>query len=335
MELRRHIRRLFADRCAPAILMFHRVAEAAPDPWGLCVSPSRFEQQMHALSVHRIPLPMTEFVNLLETGTLPANAVAVTFDDGYVDNVRVAKPILEEAGVPATVFLTTGYLGQNKEFWWDELARLILGCREALEGTITIGARTVAVQIPALSRPAAMSSTWRVQKRPGTPREALYLEIWTQLRLLDHAARERAIECVRQLFRREEPPEDNLPMSADDVRTLVANTCVDVEIGAHTETHPPLTALGTADRRREIQGSRAACEALTGKPVAGFAYPHGDLDEATVSLVRESGFRWACSTDHAVVDTSRFDLFRLPRIQALNWTGRELARVLNRVATAA
>jgi peptidoglycan/xylan/chitin deacetylase (PgdA/CDA1 family) len=335
MELRRHIRHLFADRCAPAILMFHRVAEAAPDPWGLCVSPSRFEQQMQSVSVDRIPLPMTEFVNLLEAGTLPANAVAVTFDDGYVDNVRVAMPILEKAGVPATIFLTTGYLGQKKEFWWDELARLILGCRESLEGTITIGTRTIAVQIPALSRPPAMSSAWRVHKRPGTPREELYLEIWTQLRLLEHSARERAVECVRQLFGREEPCENDLPMSADDVRILVAKTCVDVEIGAHTETHPPLTALTTDDRRREIQGSRAACEALTGKPVTGFAYPHGDLDEPTASLVRDSGFRWACSTNHAVVDPSRFDLFRLPRIQALNWTGRELTRVLNRAATVA
>src|SRR5438034_5569247 len=159
MDLHRRIRRLFGDRdrCAPAILMFHRVADVSPDPWALSITPSMFESQMRALASHRIPLSMTEFVNRLESGTLPEKAVAVTFDDGYVDNLRVAKPVLEDVGIPATVFLTTGYLGQKKEFWWDEAARLILGRREALDGAITIGARTFAVRLPALAEKPAMS----------------------------------------------------------------------------------------------------------------------------------------------------------------------------------
>jgi peptidoglycan/xylan/chitin deacetylase (PgdA/CDA1 family) len=327
MEVRQYIRRLFGNQPAPVILMFHRIAEKACDPWALSVTPLRFEAQMRALKEDRIPLSLRELVSRLEDGTVPPLAVAVTFDDGYVDNLRVAKPILEDVGIPATVFLTTGYLGKQKEFWWDELARLILDCRKAVAGTVSIGKRTVPVQLPALN--ASPSSAWRADQPPRTPRENLYLEIWTELRVLERCAREEGLERVRQLFGRGSASDDDLPMTQDDARLLASGTYID--IGAHTETHQPLTTLDVRARRTEIQRSRAVCESLTGKPIEGFAYPHGDLDALTMDLVRESGFRWACSTVPAAADRSQFDPFKLPRLQALNWTAVEMKRVLNNV----
>jgi len=328
MPLRRYIRGWFDDRRAPVILMFHRIAEPACDPWGLSVAPSRFEAQMRALKACRIPLSTADFVSGLEDGTLPALAVAVTFDDGYIDNVRVAKPILEEFGIPATMFLTTGYLGKQKEFWWDELTRLVLAGRTAVEGTLVIGSRVFAVRLPALADASARPSTWRAWQPPQTPREHLYVDIWNELRVLDHAAREHGLERVRQLFGQRSASEDDLPMSTEDVRQLVTGTGID--IGAHSETHQPLTTLDVSDRRREIRQSRSVCETLAGKPIEGFSYPHGDLDAVTAHLVRESGFRWACSTHPAAVDRARFDLFNLPRVQALDWTAPELERALEK-----
>jgi peptidoglycan/xylan/chitin deacetylase (PgdA/CDA1 family) len=118
-------------------------------------------------------------------------------------------------------------------------------------------------------------------------------------------------------------------MTPDQVRQLVNGSAL-IAVGAHSETHQPLTTLSVDDRRREIRDSRAACEALTGKRIDGFAYPHGDRDAVTADLVRESGLRWACSTRSAAIDRAHFDLFDLPRIQALNWTATELERELNR-----
>ena len=93
--------------------MYHRVAAPAVDPWGLAVHPDHFAEHMEVLRAQRTPLPMSEIVRRLEDGTLPDNAVAVTFDDGYVDNVCEARPRLDAAGVPATIFLVTGALGQR------------------------------------------------------------------------------------------------------------------------------------------------------------------------------------------------------------------------------
>ena len=329
MPLRRYIRGWFDDRRAPVILMFHRIADPVCDPWGLSVAPSRFEAQMRALKACRMPLSTADFVSGLEDGTLPALAVAVTFDDGYIDNVRVAKPILESVGIPATMFLTTGYLGKQKEFWWDELTRLVLAGRAAVEGTLVIGSRVFAVRLPALADAAARpSSTWRAWQPPRTPREHLYFDIWNELRVLDHAAREHGLERARHLFGQLAPSENDLPMNAEDVRHLVTGACID--IGAHSETHQPLTTLHVNDRRREIQGSRSVCETLAGKPVEAFSYPHGDLDAPTAQLVRESGYRWACSTHPAAIDRARFDLYNLPRVQALDWTAPELERALEK-----
>jgi peptidoglycan/xylan/chitin deacetylase (PgdA/CDA1 family) len=329
LDFRRSIRRLFSEPGDPVILMFHRITDPVCDPWGLCVSPCRFEEQMRTVKEQRIPLPMREFAARLADGTLPRLAVAVTFDDGYVDNLHAAKPILERAGVPATVFLATGYLGTRQEFWWDELARIILARHEPAQGAIVIAGRSTVVDLPALSGGSAPVSSWRAWMPPRTARERLYLDMWKQLQVLEGPRRDEALETVRSFLGPGRPCETDFAMSDSDVKRLLSGT--QIEIGAHTETHQPLTALPVRERRRELERSRAACEALAGGSVEGFAYPHGDLDRATADLVRESGFRWACSTERAAVDRSRFDVFRLPRLQACNWTAVGMERQLSSI----
>ena len=125
-RLRSVVHRIWPPKPKPLILMYHRVADDPIDHWGLAVSPCRFEEHLQVLRATRHSLPLTEFVRALVAGTLPPDAVALTFDDGYVDNLVAAKPRLAAADVPATVFVTTGYVDRSEAFWWDELARLIL-----------------------------------------------------------------------------------------------------------------------------------------------------------------------------------------------------------------
>ena len=144
----RRLHRWFRRRSGPAILMYHRIATPDVDPWGLSVSPERFAAHVQALRMHRTVLSMDAFVARIRSCDLPRDAVALTFDDGYSDNLCEAKPILEAADVPATVFLTTGRIGTEKEFWWDELARMVLPRAEPLSGNMIVDANNLQIDLP-------------------------------------------------------------------------------------------------------------------------------------------------------------------------------------------
>ena len=110
--------------------MYHRIARVRHDPWGIAVDPERFDQQMDYVKRHRSAMSMDELVQRLKTNTLPADAVAITFDDGYRDNLVHAKAVLTRYGLPACLFLATGYVDRGEHFWWDELATMILESTE-------------------------------------------------------------------------------------------------------------------------------------------------------------------------------------------------------------
>ena len=105
------------------VLMYHRVATVQPDPWSLCVSPNHFAEHLEVLqNYHRVRLDQ-----LSPSGwsIRPQLSVAITFDDGYADNLHEAAQLLNRYDTPATFFITTGYVGQGREFWWDELERIV------------------------------------------------------------------------------------------------------------------------------------------------------------------------------------------------------------------
>src|SRR5882724_10394467 len=126
-RLRQARHRLKCRLAPPAIiLMYHRVAELTNDPHLLVVTPEHFAQQLDAIRAYGVPLRLQDLVRSLQQGEVPRRAVVVTLDDGYADNLEHAKPLLASHGVPATVFVTAGQVGRSREFWWDELDRLLL-----------------------------------------------------------------------------------------------------------------------------------------------------------------------------------------------------------------
>jgi peptidoglycan/xylan/chitin deacetylase (PgdA/CDA1 family) len=323
--LHRALRRL-KRRSSPVILMYHRIAQPPVDPWGLAVAPSRFRDQLRVLARHRQILPMDAFVDALEERRLPAEAVAITFDDGYRDNLTHAAPLLDAAAAPATVFLTTGAIGTERPFWWDELARMILLRRPEIRYDLEVGEIRVTGAIPAMAADEAPDPAWRAWHAARTAREAAYVELWQLLQRMRPGERAAAMDALRQSAPPVPGDRDELPMSPEEVAQIVRGR---VGIGAHTITHPPLTALATqAECRAEIAGSRSRCLDLSGQPVRGFAFPHGDRDRETMDLVREAGFAWACSTREACVDPGQYDRFDLPRLVAPDVSGRALMKLI-------
>jgi peptidoglycan/xylan/chitin deacetylase (PgdA/CDA1 family) len=106
------------------VLMYHRVVELELDRWRLAVAPSRFSEHLEVIAERFRPGSLRELSTALEAGALSRRSVALTFDDGYRDNLEAAKPRLEQHGVPATFFIASGYLGSERGFWWDELEQL-------------------------------------------------------------------------------------------------------------------------------------------------------------------------------------------------------------------
>jgi peptidoglycan/xylan/chitin deacetylase (PgdA/CDA1 family) len=315
------------------ILMYHRVCELETDPWGLCVAPSRFAEHLEVVRAEYAPVPLDRLTGA--SARLPRRAVAVTFDDGYADVLHEAAPLLERRDVPATAFVVSGAVGAGREYWSDELERLLLG-----PGTLP---RTLALRVAGaelrwdLGEDAAYTEEawarhrgWRAWGgREVTARHAAYKGLWTALRQVPDLERRAALEELRRWAGAGAAGRpSHRALEAEEVAALAAGGLV--EIGAHTVRHSTLSALAEDAQRDEIVGSKRELEAMTGRRVTSFAYPHGmpdDYTPATVALVREAGFARACSAFPGVT-RGRTDRFQLPRMNVGDWGGEELARRL-------
>jgi peptidoglycan/xylan/chitin deacetylase (PgdA/CDA1 family) len=300
------------------ILMYHRIASLRADPWELGVHPDHFESQIRALleCVDIVPLPQLR--SHLRAGRRTRPAVAITFDDGYADNLAAAKPVLERFGAPATVFLATGYVGWRADFWWGRLANLVLS-GGPLPGRLEIGGGDEVFRWDDPSLAAG-------GRRGQCARRGLHDRLWNWLSNRPDTDRLRALDALQQWTGASPAPDpDGWPMTSDQVSELVAGGLV--EIGAHSVTHPMMSRLPRSDKAKEIQQSRADCRRLTGRDPACFAYPNGDLDTECVELVREAGFHAACTSESDLVWSSG-DAFRMPRIFVRNEGGEALMRRL-------
>ncbi|HZS05716.1 MAG TPA: polysaccharide deacetylase family protein [Blastocatellia bacterium] len=314
------------------ILMYHRITGARPDPWGCCVSPQRFAEHLAVLRKHFRPVPLREItgsVSAEKPSAFSRRPVAITFDDGYADNLHAAGPLLEKYGVPATIFVTTGGVGSDRECWWDEMERLLLQ-----PGTLPRQLRLKTdegVFEWDLGEAASYSAAsferdrqWNATRDPDpTPRHALYQALYPRLQLLEAVAREKVIAELRD-WSGVNPTarETHRFLTAEELRRLAAGELI--EIGAHTVTHPLISSLPPAAQSEEISRSRQFLEQTLERPVTSFAYPHGNYAGETVELVRQAGFDRACATRKGVV-RAESDLFLLPRFQVRDWGGREFS----------
>jgi len=309
----------------PRILMYHRVADLARDPWGLAVHPERFAEQLDVLVRQWTPLPLDDFVVRLWAGTLPADAVAVTFDDGYVDNLHHARPALAAAGVPATLFLASSMVGSPHGFWWDELAHLVLG-REAPMVTHINLAGFVFDLCLGPREPSDHDPAWRAWDTPRTERERAYIAIWERLKALAPEAQAGAMAAMRTALGNTGASEADRAMTEDEVRAITVGGLV--KLGGHTARHPALPTLSAAEQRGEIRSGKQAVEKLAAGGISGFAYPYGATCEQSRIAVADCGFDWACTTDPDAPMHKSSDPFALPRFAVADIGGKAFRMAL-------
>src|SRR5581483_10083886 len=174
-----------ASRRTAAILTYHSIADVERDPFAITVAPADFEGHVRALARHFNVLTLGQLAEGLDRGELPERAVGVTFDDGYANNLDTALPILAAHGVPATLFVATGYIGTDREFWWDEVARLSWTERGGdAPPVLELAAGGDLLRCPMDDRAAAVKriTQWLQARPPGSVEEGLVaLRRWAGL----------------------------------------------------------------------------------------------------------------------------------------------------------
>lgn len=324
------LKNIFSSKKKGAIvLMYHRIAAALIDPWDLCVSPEYFEEQVRYIRENFQVVTMLELTARMRSHKSLQNYIAITFDDGYCDNFTAAKPILEKYNVPATFYLTTRFTAEKKSFWWDELEQLILATPVLPEKIdLRIGDDSFAADLgPAhiLSHDAEKEiREWHYGHPLYNARLQLFYDLWAAIRPLSIREQHRVMQELHTWVN----TSINLPALMDESQVRELSNSSLFEIGAHTVNHPALGHLSPEDQRYEIQESRLILESIVNKPIAGFAYPYGNLNEHTPGIMQKLGFDYAASTreGHVTHACNRYDL---PRYQVKNIPGQKFIATLH------
>jgi peptidoglycan/xylan/chitin deacetylase (PgdA/CDA1 family) len=295
------------------ILGYHRVADDAWDPLGLCTTPGNFREHLAVIREHFTPVSMATLVSRLLEGKQTTGLAAITFDDGYADFIEHALPELEDAQIPATVFVTTGNAG--KPFWWDHLSHSLGHTKpESSPLELKWAGSESRVTVDANASPEAQADLARLLCRE-----------------LAHIAKGDRVSVLEKLatWSDTQSSVSKMPRSLteSEIRFLVeANG---IEIGCDTVSHPFLANLPLDTQREEIEGSRDSLKNLLARiSVKGFSYPNGSFSEPTVSLVQRSEFQYACTSQQSVVRKSAH-AYRLPRVWSPNLAGPEFRRWLS------
>lgn len=279
------------------VLMYHRVVEVPSDPYGLCVRPDRFIRHLRCIRDHSDVVPLAA----IQDGS-GDRRIAVTFDDGYADNALTAKPILESVESPVTMFIVTGQVGSEKEYWWDTLERIIMepeATHAPLE--VEVGPR-ITVKLSFVDAAARKRTLWTLQNALMPLRNPAIQGF------LQHLAERLSVSVEGRPTHR--------ALSHSELRDLSRSPFV--EIGAHSVSHPALPTIPVGERRKEIADSRSVLEDLIDGPVDKFAYPYGEYDRETAELVGEAGLSLAVTCDAERVGAAT-NPFTIPRYQVCDW----------------
>lgn len=300
------------------VLLYHRVAEPDLDPFNLCVSPANFERHLAALAENGRVLSLHEFMEKKNRGQLERGSVSLTFDDGYLDVLTHALPLLEKYEIPATLFVTTGNLGEA--FWWDHLAALVYGSSFLPDTLLLEPTQSSPLLIGNLSTKGLYDLLYPILRSASTERrETIFSTLSSQLDGADHAQPQR---CA----------------SAEELREAAQHPLL--TIGAHTVTHSRLCSLDYRSQVREVSESIETLSSIIGKRINTLSYPFGlenrDFNGETLAAAREAGVRYGFAADLNAVTHETDDLV-IPRLWVHNkgenavkvplqlWTGTKLA----------
>lgn len=208
---------------------------------------------------------------------LPANALAVTVDDGYRNFLLNGHPIFRRHRIPTTIYVVAGFADRRLWLWTDQIA---FGLKHTTKGVL----------------PVEIDGKERLELDLSTP-ELKTRAAWDLCQILKRLPNARRLQFMERFGAfcgvelPPEPPAERLPLSWDELRGLAAE---EVEIGCHTYSHPILSRVtDPAELHREIQGAKEVIETHLKSQIHNFCYPNGreiDISDQAADAVRSAGF---------------------------------------------
>jgi peptidoglycan/xylan/chitin deacetylase (PgdA/CDA1 family) len=259
------------------VLCYHNVESTWCFPARDGAGRKGMESQLRMLRRLFHVMPLDDAVARLAEGRpLPARAAAITFDDGYRDNLTLAVPMLERLGLPATFFLVPGLLANDSIPWWEVISWAI---QKATAPTLSWDGDTLPLSTPE-ERTAAVNAVQRKLKRlSAAERDAVVADVCGPLE--PHGAA---------------PSAQSMFLDWDESTALLERGFA---IGSHTCTHAILSGETPADQHRDLADSKRLLAERFAVGVDLLAYPNGttaDYDEHTLDAARSAGYRAALTT---------------------------------------
>ncbi len=295
------------------ILAYHRVL----DQWDesafefdielISASVQDFEWQMRYVRECYSPITFRDLIAFLDgQSELPPRPILITFDDGFDDNYFHAFPVLKRVGVPATIFLSTGYIGGTRTFWYDWLCHMCLRASCSRPSIIFAGREFPMGTDPSQCRGNIAELFKFVKRMQDVALRAELLKLETELQL------DYPVEGFTQ----------SRPLKWEHVREMANEG---IEFGSHAVTHPILTNLTRQKLHEELLVSKLKIEQETSQRTEVIAYPVGEdfaFDGAVVDAALASGYRMGASYISGVNNLEDLDYFRLKRLHVERYTSR-------------
>ncbi|MBN1491121.1 MAG: polysaccharide deacetylase family protein [Phycisphaerae bacterium] len=281
------------------ILMYHSVAGKDAAAWidpANHLPPEVFERHLSYLNRHRKVVPLSNVLQALQRGDcLSAGTVSITFDDGYLDTLSTAAPLLARFSFPATVYLATGYISRGQSQWIDQLYGAFVS---RTQDDLDLGGAGGAVWNLGVTFDRSAAYAWLKQRLLTgnlADRNALLAEVEGQLRPYGM------------------PP--RLTMTWDDVRTLRARYPA-IELGVHTRDHLDLTAHSNDVVAAELAGCIEDFRVNLGFPPRHFSFPYSRANRDLSRMLADVGLESAAIACEDPVVKAAADRYCLPRIAA-------------------
>jgi peptidoglycan/xylan/chitin deacetylase (PgdA/CDA1 family) len=289
------------------VLCYHRILDMPSDfPFDgdlVSASPAQFEDQLRFVARHwRVMNFRMLREHIAREGQFPDRALIITFDDGYADNREVAFPLLMKHGLTAVMFVTAGFMGMRKLFWWDRLA-LVAKTAKARRAAIEEPIR-LEIDLDAFpDRQAAARHLIHTAKTlPEKDKETLIARLAGRL----------GVDIGESRF--------STTMGWDDLREMSA---AGIEIGAHSVNHPIFSNVDDALLAREVSESKAMIEKELGGEVISFGSPgrgriaaeeRARFEKTLRGLVAASGYSFSTMYRSGLVYEKEFDPLAISRL---------------------